>query len=77
MVEANSGKPVLRSYIKVYARKAAGKAVFYKYGYTDLLGKFDYASISTDGLDGASRFALLVMSENNGALVREAAPPAR
>ncbi len=77
VLEAKSGKPVPRAYIKVYARNAAGKAVFYKDGYTDLRGKFDYASISTNGLDGASRFALLVMSENNGALVREAVPPAR
>ena len=77
VLEAKSGKPVPRAYIKVYARNAAGKAVFYKDGYTDLRGKFDYASISTNGLDGTSRFALLVMSENNGALVREAVPPAR
>ena len=75
--EAKSGKPVPRAYIKVYARNAAGKPVFYKDGYTDLRGKFDYTSLSTDALDGTSRFALLVMSENHGALVKEAAPPVR
>jgi hypothetical protein len=75
--EAKSGKPVPRAYIKVYARNAAGRPVFYKDGYTDLRGKFDYTSLSTDALDGASRFALLVMSENHGALVKEAAPPVR
>lgn len=75
--EAKSDKPVPRAYIKVYARNAAGNAVFYKDGYTDLRGKFDYASLSTDALDGTSRFALLVMSENHGALVKEAAPPVR
>ena len=75
--EAKSGKPVPRAYIKVYARNAAGRPVFYKDGYTDLRGKFDYASLSTDALDGTSRFALLVMSENHGALVKEAAPPVR
>ena len=42
-----------------------------------LRGKFDYASLSTDDLNGARRFSILVMSENHGALVKEAKPPAR
>jgi hypothetical protein len=75
--ETKSGKPVSRAYIKVYARNVAGRPVFYKDGYTDLRGKFDYTSLSTDALDGTSRFALLVMSEDHGALVKEVAPPVR
>jgi hypothetical protein len=64
-------------YVKVYARMTDGRTRFYKDGYTDLRGRFDYASLSTNELDFVDRFALLVMSEENGAVVREAAPPKR
>ncbi len=49
---------------------------FYKDGYTDLRGKFDYASLSTSKLPNVERFAILIMSEDSGAVVREASPPA-
>ena len=54
-----------------------GSIRFYKDGYTDLRGRFDYASLSTNDLDQVERFALLVMSNDQGAVVREVAPPAR
>ena len=50
---------------------------FYKDGYTDLCGRFDYATLSTDDLDHVERFALLVVDDAAGATVVEAAPPAR
>jgi hypothetical protein len=64
-------------YVKVYARYPGGLVKFVKDGYTDLRGKFDYASLSTDELDTAERLSLLVMSEDHGSLVREVAPPKR
>jgi hypothetical protein len=70
-------KPLSKVYIKVYSRLKNGEVKFYRDGYTDLRGKFDYASLSTNELDHSERFSLLIMSENNGALVREAAPPNR
>ncbi len=69
-------RPLAKVYVKVYA-EVDGKAQFYKDGYTDLRGKFDYASLSTDDLASASRFSILVMSEEHGALVQEAQPPQR
>jgi hypothetical protein len=48
---------------------------FYKDGYTDSRGRFDYASLSTSKLPNVERFSILLMSEANGAVVREAAPP--
>ncbi|KAJ4457928.1 putative ATP-dependent RNA helicase RhlE [Paratrimastix pyriformis] len=74
---AAGSAPLPRCYVKAYGRTAAGQAFFYKDGYTDLCGTFDYATLSTDELDRVERFALLVLSEAHGALVREAAPPAR
>lgn len=72
-----SGKPVGRAYVKVYARMGDGSTHFFKDGYTDLRGVFDYSSLSTDELDRVERLSLLVMSESNGSLVREVNPPQR
>jgi hypothetical protein len=77
VVERSSGRPLPRAYVKVYARMHAGNVDFYKDGYTDLRGAFDYASLSTDTLDRVERFAILVMTDECGALIREAAPPQR
>ena len=69
-------RPLSNVYVKVFADRN-GAPEFYKDGYTDLRGKFDYASLSTGDLDSTRRFAILVMSDNHGALVKEAKPPAR
>ena len=68
-------KPAAGVYVKVYARMKDGGVRFYKDGYTDLRGRFDYTSLSTNEIDFVDRFALLIMSPDCGALVREAQPP--
>ncbi|MEZ6058002.1 MAG: hypothetical protein R3C01_14985 [Planctomycetaceae bacterium] len=68
-------RPVPKAYVKVYAESADGSVKFYKDGYTDLRGRFDYASLSTRDLETARRFSILILSDDHGALVREAAPP--
>jgi len=65
------------TYVKVYARKRGGQVAFYKDGYTDLRGWFDYASLSTTELDAVERFAILVCSDHAGAAILETDPPAR
>lgn len=72
-----TGKPLSKTYVKVYARMQGGQVKFYKDGYTDLRGAFDYASLSTDELDRVDRFSLLVLSDGCGSVIREAAPPKR
>jgi hypothetical protein len=71
------GTPMTKVYVKVYSKMQDGAVRFYKDGYTDLRGRFDYASLSTNEIDGVSRFAVLVMSDSEGAIIREAAPPKR
>ena len=71
---AETGRPLPNVYVKVYARTPQGDK-FFKDGYTDLRGKFDYTSLNTDDLGNASEFAVLVMSEEHGAVVRTAVPP--
>ncbi|MGB6045406.1 MAG: hypothetical protein WBF93_19780, partial [Pirellulales bacterium] len=70
-------KPMSTVYVKVYARNKDGNVKFYKDGYTDLRGRFDFTSLNTNELDFVDRFSLLILSDNDGAIVREAMPPKR
>ncbi|MDT8389727.1 MAG: hypothetical protein RRC34_04360 [Lentisphaeria bacterium] len=70
-----AGKPLPGVYVKVYARMKNGQIQFFKDGYTDLRGRFDYASLSTNEIDDVERFSILILSDEFGAVVREAAPP--
>jgi hypothetical protein len=75
VADAAAGKPLSKVYVKVYARLADGSVKFHKDGYTDLRGRFDYASVSTPERQPVERFAVLVLSDDRGAVIREAAPP--
>ena len=75
VVHASSRQPLPSVYVKVYARHNDGGIRFYKDGYTDLRGRFDYASISNDDLATAERFAILVLDSENGASLHEVGPP--
>jgi hypothetical protein len=77
VTDSQSGKALPKVYVKCYARHADGTVKFYKDGYTDLRGRFDYASVSTPEKSPVERFAVLVLSDEYGALIREAAPPQR
>jgi len=44
--DAGNDKPVAKAYVKVYARLKNGTVRFFKDGYTDLRGRFDYASLN-------------------------------
>ncbi len=100
-LDSASGKPVPKAYVKVYARLQNGTVRFFKDGYTDLRGRFDYASLNApegqthvqlpsspapaNGLDyqmlkpaelnNVGKIAILVLSDTNGAAVREVNPP--
>ena len=73
----SSKKPAVAAYVKVYARRHDGEVAFFKDGYTDVRGWFDYASLSTDDLDHTARFAILIHADDGGATIVEAAPPPR
>ena len=75
VTEQGTGKPIPKAYVKVYAQMANGQVKFYKDGYTDLRGRFDFASLNTNDLDMAVKFSILILSDKHGALVREAQPP--
>lgn len=72
-----TGEPIPAAYVKVYAEVSGEGVRFYKDGYTDLRGRFDYLSLSNDLIDRVNRLALLVLTDEHGAAIREARPPGR
>ena len=77
VTEKGSGKGLAKAYIKVYAKDQSGRTFFYKDGYTDLRGRFDYVSLNTADVLNAHKYSILVLSDKFGAVVKEASPPQR
>jgi hypothetical protein len=73
--DSQSRQPISTAYVKVYAKYPDGSVRFYKDGYTDARGRFDYASISASDAAGANRFAILVLSDEKGATLHDVATP--
>ncbi len=71
------GRPAVAAYVKVFVRTRDGQVSFYKDGTTDLRGRFDYASVSSDLSGKAAVFAILVLADGLGAAVHEVAAPKR
>jgi len=70
----DKGEAVPRAYIKVYAATASNPdGTFFKDGFTDMRGRFDFRTVSNDSLADVTRFAVLVQTENLGADVIEIA----
>lgn len=75
--DAETGQPIAGAYVKVYGKQPDGTASFYKDGYTDLRGRFDYASLSTNELESVQRLAILVLDPERGASLHDVAPPTK
>jgi len=75
VTRSTDARPVSKAYVKIYARRAGGNVEFYKDGYTDARGRFDYASLTGPDATPADRFAILVLSEKDGALITETRTP--
>jgi len=73
----NTQQTLAKVYVKVYARMKDGKIRFYKDGYTDIRGRFDYTSLNTNELDFVQQFSFLILSDDHGAVIRAAYPPKR
>jgi hypothetical protein len=71
------GNPVPSVYVKCYAKYEDGTVKFYKDGYTDFRGSFDYTSLNSNSMDKVKEFSLLVLSESLGARTLKTAPPSK
>ena len=73
--DTKTQRPISTAYVKVYAKYPNGSVRFYKDGYTDSRGRFDYSSISASDARGAKRFAIMVLSDEKGATLHDVAAP--
>ncbi|KAG0275558.1 hypothetical protein BGZ95_008650 [Linnemannia exigua] len=75
-----NGRPIRGGYVKIYAEMKSGSAAFWKDGYTDLVGRFAYAQVSTGadsatsngggGLSDVKRFVVFVDGGREGCVVK-------
>eukprot|EP00352_Strombidinopsis_acuminata_P000577 CAMPEP_0176341388 /NCGR_PEP_ID=MMETSP0126-20121128/2339_1 /TAXON_ID=141414 ORGANISM="Strombidinopsis acuminatum, Strain SPMC142" /NCGR_SAMPLE_ID=MMETSP0126 /ASSEMBLY_ACC=CAM_ASM_000229 /LENGTH=144 /DNA_ID=CAMNT_0017686177 /DNA_START=3188 /DNA_END=3622 /DNA_ORIENTATION=- len=63
-------------YVKVFAWDSSkNKEFFFRDGYTDIRGKFEYAKTSGDKLKNASKFSILITSDDFGSEIKECGIP--
>ena len=74
-VADQKGNALTKVYVKWFSKSTNGEVSFFKDGYTDIRGRFDYVSLNTSDLKGVQKFALFIMSDSHGSLIRECNPP--
>ena len=63
--------------MKVYTKLKSGEVRFYKDGYTDHRGIFDYVNANpAPGLPSIERLMILTLTRSRGSSVKSVAPPA-
>jgi hypothetical protein len=67
VIDTATGKPLPKTYIKVYAEKQNGEVVYHKDGYTDLRGAFDYLSHTGVDVSEIKRVAIFASHPEKGA----------
>ena len=68
-------RPLSQTYVKFDAQRKEGTVKFHTDGYMEVRGRFDYSSFSTNDLDVVQRFSVLILHDEDGATVKEVAPP--
>ena len=71
----NKLQSVIKAYVKVYVELNSEEVQFYKDGYTDLNGKFNYLELNTDQLKNSKKFYIFVSEEKQGSIIKECYPP--
>ncbi|TNV72726.1 hypothetical protein FGO68_gene2890 [Halteria grandinella] len=73
----NESLPLPETYVKVYSKQrgGSGEVKFFKDGYTDMRGRFDYGQLSGTSIDNVEKFAVFIASEKWGSVVKECKPP--
>jgi hypothetical protein len=74
-VTDKDGKCLNKVYVKCFARLKNQNVEFYRDGYTDLRGKFNYISLNSETLKDVEKFSLFVMDDNLGSSINESNPP--
>ena len=68
-------KALPQVYVKCFCETNSGAIKFYKDGFTDLRGKFDYVSLNTDLVNEVKKFSILMASKEYGSIIATCNPP--
>jgi len=71
----HDNKSLSKVYSKVFAQMKDGTVKFYKDGYTDLRGRFNYLELNTGELGNISKMAIFIMHDDLGSIIKEANLP--
>ena len=77
LIEPSTIKPVPKVYVKCFAEYKNGSKLFYKDGFTDLRGSFDYVSLNKDKVDDIRQFVIFVNSATHGCKIIKTDPPVK
>eukprot|EP01133_Synstelium_polycarpum_P009805 gene9805-11454_t len=75
VIHKQTKKPIAKAYVKVYQKSKSGSVEFWKDMYTDIAGYVDYSSVSSGNISDVSKFSILVLHDQFGAVIKEAKPP--
>ncbi|KAL4487468.1 hypothetical protein ABPG72_006988 [Tetrahymena utriculariae] len=67
--------PLQKVYVKCFAKYKDDSVQFFRDGYTDLRGRFDYALSSSSDINQVKQFSILISSEEHGSIIKQAKPP--
>lgn len=77
LIEPTTIKPVPKIYVKCFAEYNNGDKKFYKDGFTDLRGSFDYVSLNKDKIDDIKKFCIFINSSEYGCNIITTEPPVK
>ena len=67
-------KPLSQVYVKCFCETNNGSIKFYKDGFTDLRGKFDYISLNNNLIDDVKMFSIIIISKEYGSIITTCSP---
>lgn len=77
LTDKESKKPVPKIYTKCFAKYKNNTIKFYKDGFTDLRGSFDYVSLNKDKVDDIQQFQVFVNAPGYGCKTLKIDPPVK
>lgn len=75
LVKIRKHKYIPKVYVKCFAKYKDNTVSFYKDGYTDLRGRFNYISTNTNQIKNVVLFSILIIDDIKGSIIKEVEPP--
>jgi len=75
VLDTNTLKALPKVYVKVYCQSSDGQELFFRDGFTDIRGKFEYANASGKKLSSVKKFSVLISDPEKGQMIKELKPP--